>query len=91
MNDDDKFFERLRGDAAPLRYQVDDVKLARIRARIHERLAAKQSVAEVLAAWFRPLAAGLAALALAAAISMATVGADDVSMELTGDTYVVDD
>ena len=90
MTDDDKFFERLRGDAAPLRYQVDDVKLARIRARIHERLA-RPGVADVLAAWFRPLAAGLAALALAAAISMATVGADDVAMELAGDTYVVDD
>lgn len=87
---DDEFFERLRGDAAPLRYQVDDVKLARIRARIHERLV-RPSVADVLAAWFRPLAAGLAALALAAAISMATVGADDVAMEFAGDTYVVDD
>lgn len=90
MTDDDKFFERLRGDAAPLRYQADDVKLARIRARIHERLV-RPGVADVLAAWFRPLAAGLAALALAAAISMATVGADDVAMELAGDTYVVED
>ena len=56
MTDDDKFFERLRGEAAPLRYQVDDVKLARIRARIHERLV-RPGVADVLAAWFRPLAA----------------------------------
>lgn len=90
MPDDDKFFERLRVDAAPLRYRVDDVKLARIRARIHERLA-RPGVAEVLAAWFRPLAAGLAAVALAAAISLVAVGADDVPIELAGDTYVVED
>jgi hypothetical protein len=90
MTDDDKFFERLRGDAAPLRYQVDEVTLARIRARIHARLA-RPTVAEVLAAWFRPLAAGLGAIAVAAAISLAVVGADDVSLDLTGDIYVVGD
>ena len=97
MTDDDKFFERLRGDAAPLRYQVDEAQLARIRARIHERLArqeAKPGIAEVLAAWFRPLAAGLAAVTLAAAISLATVGTDDTpilgqQIEVAGDTYVV--
>lgn len=90
MTDDEKFFERLRGDAAPLRYHADQATLTRIRARIHERLA-RPDLADVLAAWFRPLVAGLAAVALAAAISLATVGADEVSLELAGDTYVVDD
>lgn len=90
-DDDDKFFERLRGDAAPLRYKVDDATLARIRARIHERLA-KPTVADLLAAWFRPLAAGLATVALAAAISLATVGSEETvgyAIEVAGDTYVV--
>lgn len=98
MTDDDKFFERLRGEAAPLRYQVDGATLARIRTRIHERLS-KPSVAEVLAAWFRPLAAALTAVAIAGAISLAAIGEDDasafeqqdVAIELAGDTYVVDD
>jgi hypothetical protein len=91
MTDDDRFFERLRGDAAPLRYQVSEAELTRIRARIHERIA-KPGVADVLAAWFRPLAAGLAAVALAAAISLAMVGAEeDIAIEVAGETYVVSD
>jgi hypothetical protein len=95
MADDDKFFERLRGDAAMLRHQVDDAALARIHARIRERIAPKPTVADVLASWFRPLAAGLAALVLAAAIGL-TVNVSDVSLGdepveivMGGDTYRV--
>ena len=100
MTDDDKFFERLRGDAAMLRHRVDDATLARIRERIHDRIAPQPTVAptvvDVLASWFRPLAAGLAALALAAAIGL-TMNVGDASLGdegqieivMGGDTYRV--
>ena len=94
---DDKFFERLRGDARPLRYQPDEATLARIRTRIHERIA-RPGVAEVLAAWFRPLAATFAAVAIAAAIGAARVEVEpapslEPALEITmaGDTYRVGD
>lgn len=95
MTDDDKFFERLRGDAAMLRHRVDDATLARIRERIHDRIAPQPTVADILASWFRPLAAGLAALALAAAIGL-TMNVGDASFDdepieivMGGDTYRV--
>jgi hypothetical protein len=97
MTDDDKFFERLRGDAAMLRHRVDDATLARIRERIHERIAPKPTVAEVIASWFRPLAAGLAALALAAAIGLtmnvndAGFAEEQAEIVMGGDTYRVGD
>lgn len=95
MTDDDKFFERLRGDAASLRYRADDATLARIRARIQDRVTPKPTLAELLASWFRPLAAGLAALALAAAIGLtidrteSTFGEQEVEIVMGGDTYLV--
>ncbi len=95
MTDDDKFFERLRGDAVPLRYRVDEATLARIRERIQDRIAPRPSVVELLASWLRPLAAGLAAFALAAALGLATdrndasLGDQPVEIVMGGDTYVV--
>ncbi|MEA2491519.1 MAG: hypothetical protein QOH21_3311, partial [Acidobacteriota bacterium] len=61
---DDNFFGRLRGDAAPLRYEPDAVALSRMSARIRDRVATPATVAELLARWFRPLAAAVIALAL---------------------------
>jgi hypothetical protein len=95
MTDDDKFFERLRGDAQMLRHQPDEATLARIRARIHARIA-RPSVAELLAAWFRPLAATALAVVLAAAVGVAAfddgdVTLDDSTIEISvgGETYRV--
>ena len=95
MTDDDKFFERLRGDAAPLRYEVDAAAAVRIRERIHERIAPRPSIADVIASWLRPLTAGLAALAIAAVIGLTMSGNDaasfgDQAVEIVmgGDTYV---
>ncbi|HEX8617016.1 MAG TPA: hypothetical protein VF911_05450 [Thermoanaerobaculia bacterium] len=95
-DDDDKFFERLRGDARPLRYQADEQTLARIRARIHERIAPRPSVVELLAAWFRPLAATAIALVIAAGIGVVTLDRNDMSfgestieVSVEGDTYRV--
>jgi hypothetical protein len=97
MTDDDKFFERLRVGARPLRYQPDEVTLARIRARIHDRIAeaGQPTVAALLARWFRPLAATLAAVSLAAVIGVAAFGSDELTVregvEITaaGDVYSV--
>src|SRR5947207_7036591 len=70
MTDDDRFFQRLRGDAARLRYDVPDVMLTRLAARVRERVAAQPTVAGFLARWFRPLAASLSVLALAAMLGV---------------------
>jgi len=76
---EDHFFERLRADAAPLRREPDEWTLARIRARIRERLAPRPTVAQLLAAWFRPLAATLTVIAIAAAIGANSIDTNDVS------------
>jgi ubiquinone biosynthesis protein COQ9 len=92
---DDPFFARLRGDAQPLRHQPDEATLSRIRARIQSRIAPRPSVAQLLAAWFRPLAAAAVALALASAIGIATAGSDDLTfgdpleISMGGTTYSV--
>lgn len=81
---DDRFFERLRGDAAPLRYEPDAMTVNRIAARIRERVqepAVAPTVAELLARWFRPLAAAVTALAIAAGIGLLALPGD------SGPTY----
>lgn len=95
---DDKFFERLRAGSAPLRYQPDEFALARIRARIQERLAPRPTVIQLLAAWFRPLAATLTAVGIAAAIGLATIEVSEetsdegtVEIVMAGDSYGVGD
>ena len=95
---EDRFFERLRADANSLRHEPDEQTLLRIRARIRQRIESPPTVAALLAAWFRPLAATLAAVAIAAAIGAAalstgdeTASLGDSSVEITmaGDTYRV--
>ena len=73
MSDDDKFFERLRADARPLRRQPDEQTLERIRMRIQERIAPRPTVVELLAAWFRPLVATAVAVAIAATLGFTLV------------------
>lgn len=68
---DDRFFERLRDDAEPLRFEPGDFMQARIAARVRERIATQPGVAQLLARWFRPLGAALTAIALAATLSVA--------------------
>ena len=67
---EDRFFERLREDARPLRFEPDDFMTTRIAARIRERLQAPATASQVLARWFRPMAASLSALALAATLGI---------------------
>ena len=69
MTERDDFFERLRADARPLRYEPDELALARIRARIRASIEPQPTVLEMLAAWFRPV---LATVALVASIAVFT-------------------
>lgn len=91
--DDNEFFERLRGDARPLRHQPDDVTLARIRARIIATIE-RPTVTQMLAAWFRPVLATVAAIAAVAVLALTTLGRDEpafgrVEIVMAGDTYSV--
>ena len=97
---DDPFFARLRNDARPLRHEPDEATLSRIRARIqsHVMKEPQLTVAQLLAAWFRPIVATSAAIALAAAIGINIVRADwfsvsDIAIEISmgGETYRVGD
>lgn len=90
---DDDFFARLRQDAAPLRHRPDEATLARIRARIQERIAPQPTVAELIASWFRPLAAAIAVVAIIAGVGLATIDLpeDGVAIAVGGETYIVGD
>src|SRR5437899_984800 len=102
---DDKFFDRLREDAQRLRYEPeDDVMWTRLAARISDRVQMQAGVTHLLAAWFRPIAASLAALSLAAVLTvqwtesaqtptveaMATASAPVGDLTIDGETLSVD-
>lgn len=101
---DDRFLERLRDDARALRYEPDDAVLTRLPAKIRSRLhSSSQSASQLLASWFRPIAASLTAIALAATIGLAwveqprdtssneTISANGVDILMDGDSYRVGD
>jgi len=68
---DDRFLDRLREDARHLRYEPgDDAVWTRLAARIESDIRSDPTVSQLLARWFRPVAASLAALSVAGAISM---------------------
>jgi hypothetical protein len=93
---DDRFFERLRDDARALRYEPDDAAMTRLSARIRGRVSAP-TVTQFLAGWFRPLAATLSAVALAATIGIAVTSTNDdeayatdpVEISMAGDSFRV--
>lgn len=100
---DDKFFERLREDARSLQYEGDDFLAARIGARVRERMTARPpTVAQLLAAWMRPLAASLAALVLSVTIGLTwsqqhqesaetSISSNPIEIAMAGELYGVDD
>ena len=91
MNEND-FFERLRTDARPLRYEPDEIALARIRARIRAAIE-RPTVSSMLAAWFRPVLAAVAAIAAVAVFTLTTLDDEPafgrVEIVMAGDTYRV--
>src|SRR5437764_3271630 len=95
MNED-RFLERLRGDARALRYDAGDTAASRLAARIRARVS-QPTIAELIAAWFRPVAASLTALALAATIGLTLVernqaiswSGDPVEVSVGGDIFSV--
>jgi hypothetical protein len=95
MSEND-FFERLRKDARPLRYEPDPVALSRIRARIRATIE-RPSVAQILAAWFRPVLAAVAAIAAVAVLTLTRLDTTDevsfgeqtVEITMGGDSYSV--
>ena len=101
-----RFLERLREDARNLRYEPkDDAIWTRLPAKIRARIQAQPLTAsQLLASWFRPIAASLTAVALAATIGLAwferpsatsalneTVSASGVDIQMDGDLYRVGD
>lgn len=94
MTEHDDFFERLRADARPLRYQPSGAELARIRARILATIE-RPTVMDTIAAWFRPLLAGVAAVAAVAVFALtqlepaSEVAYESVEVTMAGDSYRV--
>ena len=95
---EDRFFDRVRHDARELRYGASDALLTRVSARIRAGIE-QPTVWEFLAAWFRPLAASLSALALVATIGLTlfessealAMSGDTVEVSMGGDVYSVVD
>jgi hypothetical protein len=99
---DDRFFDKLRADARQLRYEAGDVTLSRLTARVRARIASPPSVESFLARWFRPLAASLVALALAAtagvqwyetrqqqSTTLEAAISDPIEISVDGNTYTL--
>ncbi len=100
---DERFLERLRDDAAALRYEPDDVALTRLAARVRERVREEPTVAQLLARWFRPVALSLATLSLVATLGVqwyernqqqpvtleAAMSADPVEISVDGNVYTL--
>jgi hypothetical protein len=95
---DDTFLERLRDDARQLQFEPDDVMASRIAARVRARVSDESAggVSLLLARWFRPVVASLAALSLAAVVGVGWLelrpepapGLDAVSSSQTVDVSV---
>ena len=96
MTETDDFFERLRADARPLRYQASEAELSRIRARILATIE-RPTVMDMIAAWFRPVLAGVAAVAAVAVFALTQIDTNDqaayaedgVEVVMAGDSYRV--
>ena len=70
MNDmDEKELMRLREAARPLRHEADSAAIERVRRGVAQRIASRTpSIFEILAAWFRPVAAVVAVALIVLAV-----------------------
>lgn len=92
---EDRFLDGVREDARQLQFEADDAMWTRLSARIRERIAAP-TVVELLARWFRPIAASLGAVAILASAGLTMIGssdpavpADQAQITMAGDVYSV--
>jgi hypothetical protein len=102
---EDRFLERLREDARSLRYEPKDETIwTRLPARVRARMQSQPATAsQLLAFWFRPIAASLTAVAIAATLGLAwferpsaattgeTISNAGVDIQMDGDFYRVGD
>jgi len=97
---EDKFFERLRDDAARLRYEPKDAFVwTRLSARIRETIRRPAEVSQMLARWFRPMAASFLLLAVGAGVTVSwveraestyaveSIASHPVEITVAGDTF----
>ena len=98
---EDRFMERLREDAAQLRYAPSENApiWTRLPAGIRGRMQGEATVSGLLARWFRPIAASFAMLAIVAALSIGWVetrepayntdsmASNSMEINIDGDTY----
>ncbi len=71
---EDRFLERLRGDAADLRFEPrDEFVWTRLRARVREAIKRPANVPQMLARWVRPVTASFIILAIGAGVSITWV------------------
>ena len=93
---EDRFLEQLRAEARRLCHDPGDVAVARVAARVRARVM-QPTIAESIATWFRPVAATLTAMALAATIGLTLVErnqsiswtSDPVEVAMGGDIFSV--
>ena len=81
---EDRFLDRLRDDAEQLRYEPKDVFVwTRLRAKVRESILRPAGVSQMLARWFRPIAASFFLLALGAGLTV-------IWVERAQSTYAVE-
>ena len=93
---EERFLDRLREDARQLQYEpADDALWTRLAARVRDRIN-EPTVIEILARWFRPLAASVAVIAIVASVGFTlfessdpAMNADEVQITMAGETYSV--
>jgi hypothetical protein len=92
---EDRFLDDVRRDATGLRFELDSVAAARLRARVRARLT-EPTVTHFLAAWIRPVAASLTALAIMAGIAITVLDSDQnlsfgggIEYSMGGDVFSV--
>jgi hypothetical protein len=97
---EDRFLEKLRADAARLRFEPKDAFVwTRLRAQIRERIRRPADVPQILARWFRPIAASFLLLAAGAAVTVTwveraqstyaveSIASHPVEISVDGDTF----
>lgn len=97
---EDRFLNRLRNDARHLRYEPEDAFVwTRLRAKVRESILRPAGVSQMLARWFRPIAASFLLLAVGAGVTVTwieraqstyaveSIASHPVEITVDGDTF----